>query len=194
MHHFFAYMARLKLIRRWSLMRSMQPENDAEHSLQCAMIAHALAVMARDRYGRPVDPEHVVTLAVYHDAPEVLTGDLPTPIKYHSPKIRRAFGEVEQLASERLLSMLPEDLRPAFAPCLQECEDEAHRLVKAADKLCAYIKCLEEQRGGNHEFDAAAVNVLAALEAMKLPEVDDFLRECVPGFTMTLDELNQHPL
>lgn len=194
MHHFFAYMARLKLIRRWSLMRSVQPENDAEHSLQAAMVAHALAVMARERYGRQVDPEHVVTLAVYHDAPEVMTGDLPTPIKYHSKQIRHAFGEVEQLAADRLLTMLPEDLRPSFAPYLHETNDEAHRLVKAADKLCAYIKCLEEQRSGNHEFDAAAVNVLQALHDMEMPEVEDFLREFVPGFTMTLDELNQHPL
>ena len=191
MHHFFAYLSRLKLIRRWSLMRNTQPENDAEHSLQAAMIAHALALMARDRYGRAVNPEHVLALAVYHDATEVLTGDLPTPVKYHSEGLRTAYGQVEQLASERLLGMLPEPMRPAYAPYLApEGDAEARALVKAADKLCAYVKCLEEQRAGNHEFDAACDNIRRSLEQNPLPEVRDFLREFVPSFTLTLDELN----
>lgn len=191
MHHFFAYLSRLKLIRRWSLMRNTQPENDAEHSLQAAMIAHALALMARDRYGRAVNPEHVLALAVYHDATEVLTGDLPTPVKYHSEGLRAAYGQVEQLASERLLGMLPEPMRPAYAPYLApEGDAEARALVKAADKLCAYVKCLEEQRAGNHEFDAACDNIRRSLEQNPLPEVRDFLREFVPSFTLTLDELN----
>ena len=191
MHHFFAYLSRLKLIRRWSLMRNTQPENDAEHSLQAAMIAHALALMARDRYGRAVNPEHVLALAVYHDATEVLTGDLPTPVKYHSEGLRAAYGQVEQLASERLLAMLPEPMRPAYAPYLApEGDAEARALVKAADKLCAYVKCLEEQRAGNHEFDAACDNIRRSLEQNPLPEVRDFLREFVPSFTLTLDELN----
>ena len=191
MHHFFAYLSRLKLIRRWSLMRNTQPENDAEHSLQAAMIAHALALMARDRYGRAVNPEHVLALAVYHDATEVLTGDLPTPVKYHSEGLRAAYGQVEQLASERLLGMLPEPMRPAYAPYLApEGDSEARALVKAADKLCAYVKCLEEQRAGNHEFDAACDNIRRSLEQSPLPEVRDFLREFVPSFTLTLDELN----
>ena len=191
MHHFFAYLSRLKLIRRWSLMRNTQPENDAEHSLQAAMIAHALALMARDRYGRAVNPEHVLALAVYHDATEVLTGDLPTPVKYHSEGLRAAYGQVEQLASERLLAMLPEPMRPAYAPYLApEGDAEERVLVKAADKLCAYVKCLEEQRAGNHEFDAACDNIRRSLEQNPLPEVRDFLREFVPSFTLTLDELN----
>ena len=191
MHHFFAYLSRLKLIRRWSLMRNTQPENDAEHSLQAAMIAHALALMARDRYGRAVNPEHVLALAVYHDATEVLTGDLPTPVKYHSEGLRAAYGQVERLASERLLGMLPEPMRPAYAPYLApEGDAEARALVKAADKLCAYVKCLEEQRAGNHEFDAACDNIRRSLEQNPLPEVRDFLREFVPSFTLTLDELN----
>lgn len=191
MHHFFAYLSRLKLIRRWSLMRNTQPENDAEHSLQAAMIAHALALMARDRYGRAVNPEHVLALAVYHDATEVLTGDLPTPVKYHSEGLRTAYGQVEQLASERLLAMLPEPMRPAYAPYLApEGDAEERALVKAADKLCAYVKCLEEQRAGNHEFDAACDNIRRSLEQNPLPEVRDFLREFVPSFTLTLDELN----
>ena len=194
MHHFFAYMARMKLIRRWSLMRNTQPENDAEHSLQVAMIAHGLAVIARDRYGRKVDPEHVVTLAVYHDASEVLTGDLPTPVKYHSEEMRDAFREVEGLAGARLRAMLPEDMQPAFAPYLEAEKDEDYRLVKAADRLSAYVKCLEEQRAGNHEFDAAGENILASIRAMQLPEVEDFMREFIPSFSMTLDELNRRPL
>lgn len=196
MYHFFAYMARLKLIRRWSLMRNTQPENDAEHSLQAAMVAHALAVLARDRYGRNVDPEHVLAMAVYHDATEVLTGDLPTPVKYHSDELRGAYRRVEQLASQRLLEMLPKAMRPAYVPYLLEKDSgcaEERALVKAADKLCAYVKCLEEQRAGNHEFDAACENIGAALAENPLPEVQDFLREFVPSFTLTLDALNERP-
>ncbi len=191
MNEFFAYMARLRLIRRWSLMRNTQPENDAEHSLQVAMIAHALAVLARDRYGREVDPEHVVTLAVYHDVSEVLTGDLPTPVKYHSDTLRASYAAVEEAAVERLTDMLPEELRPAMAPCLTERGTLAMQLVKAADRTSAYVHCLEEQRAGNREFDAAADRILASIGGIDLPEVRDFMRECVPAFSLTLDELNR---
>lgn len=190
MHTFFAVLARLKLIGRWSLMRNTQPENDAEHSLQTAMIAHALAVIAHDRYGKAVDPEHVLALAAYHDASEVLTGDLPTPVKYHSGQLRDAYKQVEHLAEERLLSMLPGDLQPAFAPYLMQGEGDDVRLVKAADKISAYVKCLEELRAGNHEFDAAAANIRASIDAIALPEVQDFMQEFVPAFRLTLDELN----
>ena len=191
MNEFYAYMARMKLIRRWSLMRNTQPENDAEHSLQVAMIAHALAVMGRDRYGRRADPEHVVTLAVYHDAAEVLTGDLPTPVKYHSDDLRAAYSQVEDAAVEKLTAMLPEELRGEIAPCLRETDTEAARLVKAADRISAYVHCMEEQRAGNREFDAAAERILQSIHEMALPEVEDFLRECVPAFLLTLDELNK---
>ena len=190
MNPFFAYMARLKLIRRWSLMRNTQPENDAEHSLQVAMIAHAIAVTARDRYHRDIDPEHVVTLAVYHDATEVLTGDLPTPVKYHSEALRGAYRTLEDQAAERLVAMLPEELRPSFAPLFTEQDTLARRIVKAADRISAYVKCLEEERAGNREFDAAAETVLASIRAIDLPEVQDFMDTCVPAFTLTLDELN----
>ncbi len=191
MNEFYAYLARLRLIRRWSLMRNTQPENDAEHSLQVAMIAHALAVTARDRYGREVDPEHVVTLAVYHDAAEVLTGDLPTPVKYHSAHLRSAYAQVEEAATGKLCEMLPEALRSAVAPCLTERDTEAARIVKAADRISAYVHCLEEQRAGNREFDAAAQTILRSIEALRMPEADDFMRECVPAFELTLDELNR---
>ena len=189
---FFAYLSRLKLIRRWSLMRNTQPENDAEHSLQVAMIAHAIAVIGRDRYHRDTDPEHVLTLAVYHDATEVMTGDLPTPVKYHNEELRNAYHRLEDVSADRLLDLLPEDMRPAFFPCLRQENGYDRDVVKAADRISAYIKCLEEKRAGNREFDYAAENVRKSLDAVELPEVRDFLREFLPAFEMTLDELN-HP-
>ena len=191
MNEFYAYISRLRLIRRWSLMRNTQPENDAEHSLQAAMIAHARAVLARDRYGRDIDPEHVVTLAVYHDAAEVLTGDLPTPVKYHSEPLRSAYAEVERAALERLAAMLPEETRGAIAPVLSERGTPAMRIVKAADRISAYVHCLEEQRAGNREFDAAAESILSSIHVLGMPEAEDFLRDCVPAFLLTLDELNR---
>lgn len=191
MFHFFAYLSRLKLIRRWGLMRSALPENDAEHSLQVAMIAHGLATMARVRYGRQVEPEHVLALAVYHDATEVITGDLPTPVKYHSAALRTSYAQVEELAARRLTAMLPGDMQGDFAPYLLQAEDESRLLVKAADRISAYVKCLEEQRAGNHEFDAAAENILQSIHAFDLPEVRDFMAEFVPSFNVTLDELNR---
>ena len=189
---FFAYLSRLKLIRRWSLMRNTQPENDAEHSLQVAMIAHAIAVIGRDRYHRDPDPEHLLTLAVYHDATEVMTGDLPTPVKYHNEELRNAYHRLEDVSADRLLGLLPEDMQPAFAPCLRQENGYDRDVVRAADKFSAYIKCLEEKRAGNREFDYAAENVRKSLDAVELPEVRDFLREFLPAFEMTLDELN-HP-
>ena len=173
-------------------MRNTQPENDAEHSLQVAMIAHAIAVIGRDRYHRDTDPEHVLTLAVYHDATEVMTGDLPTPVKYHNEELRNAYHRLEDVSADRLLDLLPEDMRPAFFPCLRQENGYDRDVVKAADKISAYIKCLEEKRAGNREFDYAAENVRKSLDAVELPEVRDFLREFLPAFEMTLDELN-HP-
>ena len=189
---FFAYLSRLKLISRWSLMRNTQPENDAEHSLQVAMIAHAIAVIGQERYGRDVSPEHVISLAVYHDATEVMTGDLPTPVKYHSEELRGAYHRLEDLSADRLLALLPEDMQPAFSPYLKQEKGYARDVVKAADRICAYIKCMEEQRAGNREFDYAAENIRQSLYAIDLPEVRDFLRDFLPAFNMTLDELN-HP-
>ena len=189
---FFAYLSRLKLIRRWSLMRNTQPENDAEHSLQVAMIAHAIAVIGRDRYGRKTDPEHVLTLAVYHDATEVMTGDLPTPVKYHNDELRSAYHRLEDVSADRLLALLPDDLQPAFSPCLKQEAGYDRDVVKAADRISAYIKCLEEKCAGNREFDYAAENVRMSLEKISLPEVRDFLRDFLPAYEMTLDELN-HP-
>ena len=189
---FFAYLSRLRLIHRWSLMRNTVPENDAEHSLQVAMIAHAIAIIARDRYGKDVDPEHVLSLAVYHDATEVMTGDLPTPVKYHSDELRGAYHRLEELSADRLLALLPEDLQPAFTPYMKQASGYEHTLVKAADRISACIKCMEEQRAGNREFDYAAENIRESISAIDLPEVKDFLTDFLPAFDMTLDELN-HP-
>lgn len=190
-YHFFAYVSRLRYIRRWGLMRSLMPENDAEHSLQVAMIAHAIAILGRDRYGRDVNPEHVLALGVYHDASEVITGDMPTPVKYHSSELRTAYRDVEAMANDRLLAMLPDDLRPAFSPYLSSGTDYDHRVVKAADNISAYVKCLEEKRAGNREFDAAGESIRAGLTRHDLPEVQDFIREFLPSFELSLDELNQ---
>ena len=189
---FFAYLSRLKLIRRWSLMRNTVPENDAEHSLQVAMIAHAIAVIARDRYGKQVNPEHVLSLAVYHDATEVMTGDLPTPVKYHNDELRGAYHQLEDLSADRLLTLLPEDMKPAFTPYMKQEAGYEHTLVKAADRISACIKCMEEQRAGNREFDYAAENIRKSIADIDLPEVKDFLTDLLPAFDMTLDELN-HP-
>ena len=189
---FFAYLSRLKLIRRWSLMRNTVPENDAEHSLQVAMIAHAIAVIARDRYGKQVNPEHVLSLAVYHDATEVMTGDLPTPVKYHNDELRGAYHQLEDLSADRLLTLLPEDMKPAFTPYMKQEAGYEHILVKAADRISACIKCMEEQRAGNREFDYAAENIRKSIADIDLPEVKDFLTDFLPAFDMTLDELN-HP-
>ena len=189
-HHFFAYVSRLRYIRRWGLMRSVMPENDAEHSLQVAMIAHAIAIMGRDRYGRQVDPEHVLALGVYHDVSEVITGDMPTPVKYQTDELRRSYKDVERMANERLLSMLPEELRAAYVPYLSVPEDYDRQVVKAADSISAYLKCLEEKRAGNREFEAAGESIRRSLDAIDLPEVHDFLRLFMPSFELSLDELN----
>lgn len=192
MSHFFAFISRLRLIHRWGLMRATQQENDAEHSLQVAMIAHGLALLGRQRFHREVSPEQVVTMAVYHDASEVVTGDLPTPVKYHSAELRSAYGRLEQEAQQTLLRMLPEDMQPGFSPYLQpEGGTYASQLVKAADTLSAYIKCLEEIQAGNHEFDAAAAAIREKVEGISLPEVKVFMEEFLPSFQLPLDALTE---
>ena len=190
---FYAYLSRLRLITRWSLMRNTSPENDAEHSLQVAMIAHAIAVIGNTRYDRGCDPEHIIAMAVFHDATEVLTGDLPTPVKYHSDGLREAYHSLEEISADRLLSMLPEELRPSFTGLLRQPSGYDRDIVKAADRISAYIKCMEEKRAGNREFDYAAENISGSLKSIPLPEVQDFIAEFLPAFDMTLDELN-HPV
>lgn len=187
--HFFAYISRLRFIQRWALMRNTAPENVQEHSHQAAVLAHALAVIRREIYGGKVDPGAVAAAALYHDASEILTGDMPTPIKYQNASIRAAYKEVEALAAGRLLAMLPEELQTCFAPVLTEVDPEVEELVKAADKLSAYIKCVEELKAGNAEFREAAAQTRKALEAFGLPEVAYFLETFMDSFSLTLDEM-----
>ena len=190
-HHFYAYMARMKLIKRWGLRRNTHEENDQEHSLQVAMIAHALALLRNKRYGGRVDPGRVTLLAVYHEAPEVITGDLATPIKYFNPGIRSAYKELEALASRKLLEYLPSDFQEEFQPLLfPDQESEEWKLVKAADRISAYVKCLEELGYGNKEFMAAQESIRLSIAEMHMPEADDFMREFAPSFMLPLDALN----
>ena len=193
-HHFFALISRMRYIGRWGLMRNTFQENVQEHSHMVAVLAHALAVIRRDVFGGDLDPDHAAALALYHDAPEILTGDLPTPVKYYNPEIRAAYREVEEVSARRLLALLPEVLRPAYEPLLlEDPEDPYHALVKAADKLSAHIKCVEELKAGNAEFRQAAEQTRRALEEAGLPEVDYFLEHFLPGFSLTLDELQEGP-
>ncbi len=186
---FFAMLSRMKYISRWALMRNTERENLSEHSLETAVIAHALAVLGNTRFGRQVNPERVALLAVYHDVPEILTGDMPTPVKYFNPQIREAYGEVERTAGERMLSMLPEDIRESYRSLLVQEEGTIEaRLVKAADKLSALIKCIEERKAGNMEFVCAQRATEQSLREMGLPEADAFLEEFIPAYALTLDE------
>ena len=191
-HHFFAYISRMKFIQRWGLMRNTIPENDMEHALQTALFAHAIAVIGVERYHKVYNPEHIMALAIYHDGCEVITGDLPTPIKHHNPAIKLEYNKLEEIAADKLLSMLPNDLRPAYAPLIRHDEtSDEWAIVKAADKICAYIKCLEERKAGNLEFEQARKTTKKALDRLALPEVQDFMSEFVPGFSMTLDEISE---
>ena len=191
-HPFFAYLSRMRYINRWGLMRNTFQENVQEHSHMVAVLAHALAVIRRDVFGGTADPGLAAMAALYHDAPEILTGDMPTPIKYYDPKIRDAYRKVEEFSAGKLLDTLPDALRPAFAPLLREDYDpDTKALVKAADKLSAHIKCLEELKAGNTEFQQAARQTLEALKGYGLPEVDYFLTHFLPAFGMTLDEMGR---
>ena len=189
-YDFFAFLSRMKYIVRWSLMRSTVQENVQEHSHMAAVLAHALGTIRRDVFGGDCNPDELASIALFHDAPEILTGDLPTPIKYHSAGIKSAYDEVEQLAVDKLLDGLPEALRPAYRELLEAPGDpERYALVKAADKLSAYIKCVEERKAGNLEFVSAEAATLEKLKAMALPEVDYFIARFLPAFEKNLDEL-----
>ena len=191
--NFYALLSRMRYISRWGLMRCSIPENIQEHSHEVALYAHALGVIRREIFHGECDPEHLAVLALYHDASEILTGDLPTPIKYHDPAIRAAYKEVERRADEQLLGMLPESLREAYRPALTPRGEEA-RLVKAADKLSALVKCIEERKAGNREFLSAERQAREYLTAMELPEVDWFILHCLPAFEKNLDELGTNGL
>ena len=187
-NEFYALLGRMRYITRWGLMRNSFSENIQEHSHQVAVLAHALAVIRNEKFGGHADPGAVAAAALYHDASEILTGDMPTPIKYDNPAIRKAYKDVEAVAEEKLLHMLPEEFRTVYAPILRP-DGETEQLVKAADKLSAYIKCVEELKAGNNEFREAAAQTRAALEGYGLPEVAYFLETFLPSFSLTLDEL-----
>lgn len=192
MSHFFSYMARMKHIKRWGLMRNTREENIQEHSLQTAMIAHALAVIKNKLFGGTVDEKKVMAIAVYHEAGEVITGDLATPIKYFSPEIKTAYKEIENIAEKKLVEMLPIELRGEYEGLILNREDdaEAFAIVKAADKICAYLKCVEELSAGNTEFAKAKNAISETIENMDRPEVQYFMDTFVPSFSLTIDELN----
>lgn len=189
-NEFYALMGRMRNITRWSLMRNTFSENIQEHSHQVAMLAHGLALIRREilHLDGP-DPDRCAVAALYHDASETLTGDMPTPIKYYNPEIRSAYKQVERIAGERLLQMLPEQLQPFYASAILESDPEVTVIVKAADKLSAYIKCIEEQKAGNSEFESAANQTMASMEQMHREELDWFIAECLPAFSLNLDQL-----
>jgi 5'-deoxynucleotidase len=192
---FLALMSRMKYIERWALMRSARSESLSEHSLEVAMIAYALAMMGKVRHGKDLDPSKAALIGLFHDASEIITGDMPTPVKYHDPRLRDAYKEVEREAEMSLLATLPDDLRPSFAELFEPdgTPEDAYlwRLVKAADKLSALITCLDEAQAGNTEFRTAEQATRAAVDAMagEMPEVSDFLSDFLPAYGRTLDEL-----
>ena len=188
-HPFFAFISRMKYINRWSLMRNTSQENIQEHSHMVAVLAHALAVIQNQYFGGQVDEGAVAVAALYHDATEILTGDMPTPIKYYNPEIRNAYKAVESVSCQKLLSMLPEELVPTYQPLLEEADPDIRALVKAADKLSAYLKCVEERKAGNLEFRQAEAQTLSALGDNPLPALQYFMSHFLPAFELTLDEL-----
>ena len=186
--HFFAYISRMRFIQRWALMRNTAPENVQEHSHQVAVLAHALAVIRNEQFGGRLDPGAVAVAALYHDASEILTGDMPTPIKYDNPAIRSAYQDVETVAERKLLQMLPPELQGVYEPILTEADPEIRQVVKAADKLSAYIKCVEERRSGNRDFSKAEQTITKAIQEMGLPEADYFMEEFLPSYGLTIEE------
>ena len=189
-NEFYALLGRMRYITRWGLMRNSFSENIQEHSHQVAVLAHALALIRRDILKLPTpDPDRCAVAALYHDASEILTGDLPTPIKYYNPEIKDAYKQVERIAGEHLLNMLPQELRASYEHYVLEDDAELEPFVKGADKLSAHIKCLEEQKAGNTEFDTAAKQTWDAMKVMSRPELDWFLENCLGAYALNIDQL-----
>lgn len=188
-HHFFALISRMRYIGRWGLMRNSFAENVQEHSHMVAVLAHGLATIQRDILGQPADPDRCASAALFHDASEIITGDLPTPIKYQNPAIKEAYKQIEASSCDKLLSMLPPVLRQTYGPLLHEEDPEVRTIVKAADKLSAYIKCVEELKAGNAEFESAASQTMQALREMNLPCLEWFMEHCLDSFRLNLDQL-----
>ena len=192
-NHFFAMHSRMKYINRWALMRNTVSENISEHSNDVAVIAHALAVIRNVRFGGNLNAERAAFLGLYHDMTEIITGDMPTPVKYHSEDMREAFKEVEDKAGRKLISMLPEDMARYYESAFFPREEDKYlwQIVKAADKISALIKCIEEKNAGNNEFGKALESTRASVESMAMPEADVFLKEFLPSFYLSLDEQNE---
>lgn len=190
-NNFFAMISRLKWIDRWALMKNSSNENLSEHSLEVAMIAHALCVIGNKRLGKNLNGERAALIGMYHDATEIITGDMPTPVKYYNDEIRHVYKDIEKEAQRCLTSLLPDDLKDEYESIFSPGEEFSYekKLVKGADKLSAYIKCIEEEKAGNREFLSAEETTLKSLQKMNLPEVDIFIEECIPGYRKTLDEL-----
>ncbi len=193
MKQFFAMYSRMKYINRWALMKNTRSENLSEHSADVAAIAHAIAVLKNLRFGGKVNAERAAVLGLYHDMPEIITGDMPTPVKYHSKTLHNAFLEVEVEACSRLLSMLPEDMKKEYSPLFFKAEGDEYlwKIVKAADKISALIKCIEEEKAGNREFSKALESTKKAIQKMQLPEADAFLEDFIEAFSLSLDEQSQ---
>ena len=190
MYNFYAFLDRMKYIRRWSLMRSSREENIMEHSQQVAMFAHALAVIDTEVYHNSPDIAKTVLYALYHETSEVMTGDLPTPVKYYNRSITGAYKDLEKHACEKMAGMLPEEMKRGISPYILADETSGeYKLVKAADRLAAYIKCLEELRSGNAEFSRAKKSIEEDLHARRMPEVEYFFEKFIPAFSLSLDEL-----
>ena len=194
--HFFAMLSRMKYIQRWALMRNSYPENISEHSLEVAMLSHALATIGNVRLGKDLDADKAALIAVFHDCPEIITGDMPTPIKYYNADTQDAFKKVEDEAAISLLSLLPDDLKDSYRPLFFKQEEDEYlwKIVKAADRLSALIKCIEEGKAGNREFEGARDGIMARLTEMKLPEADEFIRDFLPSYELNLDELRGEAL
>jgi 5'-deoxynucleotidase len=185
-------LSRMKYINRWGLMNNTSRENISEHSHQTAILAHCLVMIHNKRFNGSLSPERAALLAVYHDSTEIITGDMPTPIKYYNPEIKEAYKEVEAVANKKLLEMLPEDLRPDYKPFFDHSgeDPELLKLLKAADKISALIKCVEEENSGNREFSKAKISIMESIEKMDIPEAKTFVEEFLPSYGLTIDELN----
>lgn len=189
---FYAMLARMKYIKRWALMRNAEEENISEHSLEVAILSHALAFIGNTRLSKDLNADRIAMLGVYHDCTEIITGDMPTPIKYENPTIQDAYIQIEKTAAFRLLNMLPDDLRTSYESYFTESSLDAYEklIVKAADKLSAYIKCIEEEKAGNAEFKSAKQTIAKAITELHCEEADIFVKEFLPAYELTLDELN----
>lgn len=188
--HFYAMLSRMKYINRWGLMRNTRSENLCEHSLEVAFVAHALGIINNEVFGGDLDAERLAVLGMYHDVTEIITGDMPTPVKYYSPVIRNAYKEVESVAENEMLSGIPSELRDRYKGLMLETDNEKElwRYVKAADKISAYIKCLEESRTGNTDFADAQNTIRRSIDEMHLEEADYYMDKFIPAYMQTLDE------